>query len=72
MLMIFVSVCELQTVVENMEYLSKAAFSTDNQLLKEVCKESVGVVLTKWSLCCSILNKDEAMLQIPILLVLYY
>ena len=40
-----VSVCELQTTVESMEYLSKAAFSTDNQLLKEVCKKSVGVVL---------------------------
>ena len=33
-----VSVCELQTAVENMEYLSKAAFSTDNQLSRKCAR----------------------------------
>lgn len=39
------SVCQLQTAVQNLEYLNKAAFSTDKQLLSEVCTNSIGVVL---------------------------
>ncbi len=40
-----VSLSELQTTIENLEYLSQAAFSTDKQLLNEICEKSIGVVL---------------------------
>lgn len=39
------SVSELQTAVQNLEYLNIAAFATDKQLLGDICKDSVGVVL---------------------------
>lgn len=38
-------ISELQTTIENMEFFSGAAFSTDEELLQEICRDSVGVVL---------------------------
>lgn len=40
-----VSINELQTAVENLEYLNQAAFHTDKQLLDEFCEKSIGIVL---------------------------
>ena len=36
---------ELKTAMKNLEFLNKAAFSTDEQLLKEICSTPIGVIL---------------------------
>lgn len=54
-------VSELQSAVQNLQYLNKAAFSTDKQLLSELCTnesstEPIGIVLIssqKLCKCCS-------------------
>ncbi len=48
-----VSLSELQTTIENLEYLSQAALSTDKQLLNEICEKSIGVVLISAAAKCS-------------------
>lgn len=44
---------ELQTAVQNLEYLNKAAFSTDKQLLEEICSSSIGVVMISTKQKCT-------------------
>ncbi len=43
---------EIQTAVQNMEYLYQEAFATDEELLQKICKESVGVVLMSYQKKC--------------------
>lgn len=50
------SLCELQTAVQNLEYLNKAAFSTDKDLLKEICSSSIGIVLISSRQKCGACN----------------
>ena len=42
-----ISVSELQVQVENLQYLNRAAFSTNKQLLSEICSstQTIGVIL---------------------------
>ena len=42
-----VSLSELQTTIENLEYLSQAALSTDKQLLNEICEKSIDISSSK-------------------------
>ena len=47
------SISELQTVVENMEYLYQETFATDEELLQQICQNSVGIVLVSSKNNCS-------------------
>lgn len=66
------SVSELQTAIQNLEYLNKAAFATDQQLLSDICKDSVGVVLLSDRLKCGVCEaKLTTRVDRPRKLVLY-
>ncbi len=49
---------QVQTAVENMEYLHKEAFATDEELLQTICKESVGIVLISPQKTCRSCGAD--------------